>query len=856
MSHWFTVLLLLVGLALPGSSTPVVGGDFEGNTFVGWRGDPNWVIDNNSAGGWYSGWRGRTYAFSGGGGESKTGRLVSDPFVLAGDGVALLIAGWADIRGATTDRWNYVRLCTVDGVELDRVYAPNTTLFTEVVLNGQSAKGQQVYLEAVDDASETSFSMLCIDDVHIITYDTSSTAATPATDMEMILQNERIRVGFDRKNGAIVRLTDLQTGVEWITEPRLSGFWRFTLPLRSDEAWSAYEANYVDSTRQSVEIVKTGTTSAVLRWKGPLKADDGKTWPVTVQVQATLQDQSLRLVMRIENNSREQIGEVWYPIVGGSMGWGHSPTERRSTLLQLPTGSSLSVSRPFQSFSNMSAFGILYPEQYYAVGESLSMPWMRFASSRNRRGLSLIVLDGSPTARLAHLEMRPGLAPARAGGNWPRVDELDGQPMGLRACFVQMPYTRPGDGFQTADVLITIGDPDWTSTVDVWRNAAPERQLTPSASSTLLRVGRVRFADLPQIALRAADAGIDTLVLSHWHEGHPSFEPFTVVDPELGDAASLATAIRQCREVGIRVLASYTLQPVAFTRPEIREALSPAVAVDRWRVPATVPVYVPRPGRNGRFGHEERARYITLAHPAAMAYFRRQAQAIARYGFDGVVLSGIQGKPMDFNPGSDLRPDAASLTGEQRIVRAISEAGRSVNDQFTIWLAEPRAWAASEGMPCLAEAPQLSPFRRAFPLWRPAVHAGSDPVQSTWSAFMSGSHLLFDETTAAQLQNGAWPSESMKPLMMMRRRLPAFVREATPDVEHRVSVPGLQAALLYHASTQMYSCVLVNSSEQPVTAESDRLPFRPSRMISASGEQSLTTPSVTVPARNVVILVP
>lgn len=857
MSQWFAVLLLLICMALPGSSTPVTGGDFEGDTFIGWRADPNWVIDDNRTGGWYSGWRGRTYAFSGGGGEDKTGKLVSDPFTLTGDGVVLLVAGWADIRGATTDRWNYVRLCTADGVELDRVYAPNTTVFTEVVLNGQSAKGQQVYVEAVDDASEGSFSMICIDDVRVITYDTATTLTAPDTDAELIMQNETIRAGFNRRNGSLVRLSDIKTGVEWIAEPRLSGLWRFTLPLRSDEAWSTYEANYIDNVDQPVEIVEASATSAVLRWTGPLKAENGQTWPVSVQVRVTLLDRSLRLQMQIDNGSKEQIGEIWYPIIGGSMGWGHSPEERRSTLFQLPTGSSLSVTRPFQSFQNMSAFGILYPEQFYRVGETLSMPWMRFASSRDRRGLSIVVMDGTPTARLAHLEMRPGIAPGRAGGNWPRVEELDGQPMGIRACFVQMPYTRPGDGFSAPDVLITMGDVEWTSAAQMWRTSLPVQHITPAPAQTLLRVGRVRYSDLPQIAERAAAAGIDTLVLTHWHAGHPTVEPLTDPDPDLGDAASLRAALLACRKHGVNVLASFTLQPVAFTRPELREPLTQAVAMDRWRVPATTPVYIPRDGRGGRFGHEERARHITLAHPAAMAYFRRQAQAIARYGFDGVVLDGTLGKPMDFNPGSGLRPDAASLTGEQRIVEAISHAGRELNEQFRVWLSAPRAWAAAQGLPCLSDAPDSSPLRQAFPEWRPTTDASADPVQGVSSALLTGANVLFNEAIAAQLRDGTWSVEPLIPLLALRHRLPTALRDSVPEYRYRISAPGLQAGLLFNASANTYACVLWNRSDQPVTSTPAGLPFTPARIVTPEhGEQPLSNGSVTVSARSLAVLLP
>ena len=118
-------------------------GGFESGDFAGWTADPNWVIAKDSRG-YYSGWQGKCWAWSGGKGEPATGKLKSKPFVLDKDGVRLLIAGWNSMHGTGKPRkWNYVTLNLADGKELDRVYAPNATAFVPVMLSGVGHRGER-----------------------------------------------------------------------------------------------------------------------------------------------------------------------------------------------------------------------------------------------------------------------------------------------------------------------------------------------------------------------------------------------------------------------------------------------------------------------------------------------------------------------------------------------------------------------------------------------------------------------------------------------------------------------------------------------------------------------------------------
>ena len=244
--------------------------DFESGNLGEWQGDPNWTVDNNSAGGWYAGWQGSGYAWSGQGGEAAMGKLRSPLFVLDKDGVEVLAAGWADMQGRTWNRWNYITLNLEDGTELDRVYAPNTTTFTPLVLDGSGHRDQQVYMEAVDDAPEGTYSMLCLDTVRTVDLSAMSSPDTFDTEEYIRLENEVYSIEVGRSNGVIARIHDKVGNLDLILEPRLADNWAFALPIVGKEAWTNTEANRIQGKSQVLTSHTLESNSLTLRWDGPL----------------------------------------------------------------------------------------------------------------------------------------------------------------------------------------------------------------------------------------------------------------------------------------------------------------------------------------------------------------------------------------------------------------------------------------------------------------------------------------------------------------------------------------------------------------------------------------------------------
>ena len=423
-SLWLT-LVALFGLVFAAPlCAQVSNGGFETGDFAGWIADPNWVIAKDSRG-YYAGWQGACWAWSGGKGEAATGKLRSKPFRLDKDAVHLMIAGWDSMQGTGKPRrWNYVTLNLANGRELDRVWAPNTTTFVSAILDGSGYRGQTVYIEAVDDADQATYSMLCIDDVRTIFASfpqppSEPLSALPASDPKksLTLEDDRYLVEVSRANGAISRIRDKKGDIELIREPRLADNFRFTLPIPGKEPWQSIEANYIYGNRQKLSSFDASAKKLTLHWNKPLVSYLGEHFDASAAMDIELTQQGIAFRLNIDNASRYQIGEVFFPLVGGIQGIGKSVGQLKATMLHTPTSpEAVSASGIFRVFTNMSWLGDQGPEQYYSYPKDMSRPWMELSTRKFNRSVYLGTQQSTGGAKVLRLELVPSNSATRARG--------------------------------------------------------------------------------------------------------------------------------------------------------------------------------------------------------------------------------------------------------------------------------------------------------------------------------------------------------------------------------------------------------------------------------------------------------
>jgi hypothetical protein len=439
-----TLFLLLALLTV---STPLAAfnGDFETGNFVGWTADPNWTIANDGRG-FYTGWQGRYWAWSGGKGEAATGKLKSRTFVLDKPAVRMTISGWDSIFGTGNPRkWNYVTLNLENGTEIDRVYAPNTTAFVPAYLDGSKHKGKKVYVEAVDDADQPSFSMLCLDDVR--TADMPEGYSKPAPRMPAFdhtksirLQNDACLIDVSRSNGSVTRIRDKRAGLDLILEPRLAGSYRFALMIPGGEPWQTLEANWIFGRDNKLSSYYITTDKLILRWDGPLKNYLGAKFSASVTETIQLSDGGALFTMSVDNKSIYPVGEVYFPIIGGLQGLGRTIGQLKSTEMIRPAANdSFTTASIFFIFTNVFPFGDQGPEQAYAYPEAQPEPWVAFSSAKAGRAVYIGARDPLNRKQVIRLEMFPASSGTpRDDGNWPRPEELKGIPVGVELSFVDI----------------------------------------------------------------------------------------------------------------------------------------------------------------------------------------------------------------------------------------------------------------------------------------------------------------------------------------------------------------------------------------------------------------------------------
>jgi hypothetical protein len=468
------------------AAAQIVNGGFETGGFEGWTADPNWVVVDNSCG-FYSGWTGKYWAWSGGKGEAVTGVLTSKPFVLDKDAVRLLISGWSSIRGTGQPRrWNYVTLNLADGTELDRVYAPDTTTFVPVVLDGAKHRGKTVFIRAVDDADQPTFSMLCIDDVRTVDLPRDSALLLkplPAFDPKrsLRLEDDHCLVEVSRANGSITRIRDKKTGLDLLLEPRLAGSYRFALPIPGKEPWQTIEANWVFGKDQKLTAHRLEGNRMTLRWDGPLKNYLHEPYDVSVTMTIELRDAGVCFGLKINNPTRYAVGETYFPVLGGIQGLGTTRGRLQATEMVRPSGAPASGRKPsgkgkaaatpapatpgftattiFKVFNNMSSFGDQGPEQFYAYPETQPEPWVGFCAHGVSRSVLLGARDPADRSLYLRLELIPGSSGTpRDDGNWPRPSELRGAPVGVELSFVDAKGGPVGKPYEAAPVFLRFLD--------------------------------------------------------------------------------------------------------------------------------------------------------------------------------------------------------------------------------------------------------------------------------------------------------------------------------------------------------------------------------------------------------------
>lgn len=181
----------------------------------------------------------------------------------------------------------------------------------------------------------------------------------------VMLENDRLSLGFDQNTGALLSLVNKDTGWHWQTDPTLGESFNLFVPT-TDRSYSPVLGirNHLTSFEKSVD-----GQSLTLVWSH-LQSEYQGTLDITLHGTVHLEHDTARFEMTVENHSPHTIASLSWPIIGSAaqpqtvmkgiyrfLLCGIPPRRPRDTLAQtiqpgFSTGGSFLCRRPIKGFTS------------------------------------------------------------------------------------------------------------------------------------------------------------------------------------------------------------------------------------------------------------------------------------------------------------------------------------------------------------------------------------------------------------------------------------------------------------------------------------------------------------------------
>ena len=520
------------------------------------------------------------------------------------------------------------------------------------------------------------------------------------------LENELYLVEVDQTTGVIRRIYDRTGDVELITEPRIAdSFQLLTQTADMHQDW-------ISGKDQSLSSYEQTEGRLLLSWDGPLIGKSDAPYEISVEMEIVFVESQIEFRLNLDNRTPRTISEVWYPIVGGISGIGER-TDTRSTLRTGDNVFDWYLASPIDPTEEdrTSELKLIYSYNEPNVSQvrQTGAPWVDIYNVNTRRALYFSAHDVVVRNQARRFEKRPGIT---AAGE----DDLS-SPTGYMHC-VYYPYVRPNEAFAGPPVVFRFHDGDWhegarlyrewfTSNLEVRdpRKDWMRQEMAYQASMFLLPEGEQvhwRFSDIPGWAKAAKNHGVNAVQIIGWCDGgaygdQPSYKP----DPRLGTWDGLAEAIRECHDMGVKVIFFVNTYPICVDLDWYDEELYRYRAIDEhgeWYRDESV-------GLGTVYGRLVTAARVvpwkkgltrlTVNGSLGVPEFRRllvkQFRKLAEIGADGLHIDQCTGWGFDINPLAELPPDQAIAEGQLRCLEETLDACREVNADFSISL-ESHQW--------------------------------------------------------------------------------------------------------------------------------------------------------------------
>ncbi len=385
----------------------------------------------------------------------------------------------------------------------------------------------------------------------------------------LILENETLRLEFDRAKGALVGLTAVGTGWRILDRPELGLSFRLLVPQRRDKAGPFSDAGFVPDGRRnnpvygekqkltSLDVAADGR-AATFVWDGVM-SELGERLDIKLTLTVALTGRQAVYAVTVDNRSPHIVENVYCPYLGDVA---HPPDVAwfKTFIYQYATAAEWAL---WPTYHNMRGYyGVDYPIQFSGWSAGVGAPMAPYFLMRSAdQGLYAGVYTPSSELVAWHTELRPGYGSS--------IDARVAPETATRFAAVHVPYIQPGETRALTPIVLEAFQSGWQAGVDIykaWRNtwmttpALPAWARDPHAWQQIHINSpedelRISFRDLVKVGEECARHGVKAIQLTGWNaggqdQGNPSHDP----DPRLGSFEELKDAIAAIQALGVKVV--------------------------------------------------------------------------------------------------------------------------------------------------------------------------------------------------------------------------------------------------------------------------------------------------------------
>jgi hypothetical protein len=401
------------------------------------------------------------------------------------------------------------------------------------------------------------------------------------------LEDEWVKVSFDRVTGALIELVNKTTGWSVIGRPEMGQSFRAFLS-QPDSLYNVALGNQSRLTRLEVlnegrvaefawTEMNTGSHQLAIEFRGIVELIAGR----------------LEFKGEIRNRSDYRLNTISWPFLGHlTLPGGATALVRENldygTLRQTPLFPRMKNEKGY--------FGTNFPVQLEGKGSQAGAGTsgihllQRFVLiNAGKQGLYLGVHEDQVEEMVCFInELRPGWLES-VFGTVAATSSVEGFPVGLTLEAMHYPFVNPQETRTLAGIVMSPYQGDWTEGVTAlkrWREQVFQPVRNPGWLGEVhawqqLQIGsseddlRTRFVDLPARVASLPENQVSALQLVGWNDGgqdrgNPSHDP----DPRLGSWEEFREAIAEIEASGVRVILFNKFVWADATRSDFPEMVS------------------------------------------------------------------------------------------------------------------------------------------------------------------------------------------------------------------------------------------------------------------------------------------